>query len=135
MKFNGINIPRGAQIVSAYIQFRTDEVTTDACSLTFAGQAADNAPAFVATTRNVSTRPRTAATIGWTPDPWALAGEIGPAQRTPNLSPIVQEIVNRQGWASGNSLAIIVTGTGRRTARSYDGSIPTAPLLHIEYAP
>jgi hypothetical protein len=44
---------------------------------------------------------------------------------------VIQEIVNRSGWASGNALALIVTGTGERVAESYDGS--AAPELHIEY--
>ena len=28
----------------------------------------------------------------------------------------MQEIVNRPGWASGNAMAIIIEGTGNRTA-------------------
>ena len=30
-------------------------------------------------------------------------------------------------------MVLIVTGTGVRTAESYDGSSSKAPLLHIEY--
>ncbi len=48
---------------------------------------------------------------------------------------MIQEIVTRPGWASGNSLAIIITGTGHRTAEAYDGVPARAPLLHIEYRP
>ena len=36
-------------------------------------------------------------------------GEAGPSQRTPNLAAVVQEVVDRPGWASGNALAIMVT--------------------------
>src|SRR5439155_95648 len=32
-------------------------------------------------------------------------------------------------------LAIIVTGTGHRTAWSYDGNASLAPLLHVEFTP
>jgi PKD repeat protein len=65
--------------------------------------------------------------------PWT-AGEAGANQRTPDLAAVIQEIVNRSGWASGNALAIIVTGTGHRTAWSYNGNASLAPLLHVEYA-
>jgi len=65
--------------------------------------------------------------------PWTAAGDAGPEQRTPNLAAVIQEIVNRPGWASGNALAIIVTGTGRRVAESYNGVPAAAPLLHVEY--
>ena len=46
---------------------------------------------------------------------------------------MIQEIVHRAGWASGNALAILITGSGHRTAYSFDGSASDAPLLHIEY--
>jgi len=42
-------------------------------------------------------------------------------QRTPDLGSIVQEIVARPGWVRGNALAILITGTGRRTAEAYEG--------------
>jgi Ca2+-binding RTX toxin-like protein len=45
----------------------------------------------------------------------------------------VQEIVDRQGWAPNNDMAFIITGTGERTAESYDSDASAAPLLHIEY--
>ena len=55
---------------------------------------------------------------------------------TPNLSPVVQEIVNRNGWASGNAITFIidkVSGSGFRYARSFDGYNPSAALFHVEY--
>jgi hypothetical protein len=62
-------------------------------------------------------------------------GEAGLDQRTPDITSVVQEIVNRLGWVSGNSLAIIVSGTGARTAESFEGDSAGAPLLHVEYDP
>ncbi|MDX8520145.1 metallophosphoesterase, partial [Mesorhizobium dulcispinae] len=60
-------------------------------------------------------------------------GEQGLAERTPDLSTIVQEIVNRSGWAALNDMAFVITGTGTRTADSYEYNPASAPLLHIEY--
>jgi hypothetical protein len=60
-------------------------------------------------------------------------GEAGPDQRTPDITLIIQEIVNRPGWTSGNALAIIVTGTGERVAEAYDEDQAAAPLLHVAY--
>jgi hypothetical protein len=45
----------------------------------------------------------------------------------------VQEIIDRPGWVSGNPLAFIVTGSGRRTAVAFNGGAALAPRLHIEY--
>jgi hypothetical protein len=134
MRFNGVTIPQGATITNATIQFQTDEVTTEATSLTIEGEAADHAATFASTNGNISTRNRTANSVAWSPAPWTTVGQAGPDQETPNIASVVQEIVNRSGWSSGNSVAIIVTGTGKRTAEAFDGIPSGAPLLHVDYS-
>jgi hypothetical protein len=81
----------------------------------------------------VTTRPTTLATAFWSPPAWASSGLAGPDQRTTDLSALVQEVVNRGGWSSGNSLVVIISGTGNRLAEAYDGLPNGAPLIHIEY--
>jgi len=71
--------------------------------------------------------------VPWSPVPWTTVGQAGPDQQTSNLSAVIQEITDRLGWSGGNSLAILITGTGERTAESFDGSQLGAPLLHVEY--
>src|ERR671925_1373223 len=132
MRFPGIAVPQGAAIANAYIQFVADEAQSEATTLTIKAQAADNASTFTTATFNISSRPRTSASAGWSPAAWTV-GAAGAAQRTPNLAALVQEVVNRPGWASGNALAFIVTGSGHRTAESAEGSPAQAALLHIEY--
>ena len=68
------------------------------------------------------------------PAAWPSVGARGADQRTPNLAPVVQEIVARPGWVSGNALVLVVTGTGTRTAEAFEGGAARAPVLHIEYA-
>jgi hypothetical protein len=58
---------------------------------------------------------------------------VGVDQRTPNLAAVIQEIVNQPGWARGNPLALIITGTGKRVAEAYEGGATKAPRLYIEY--
>jgi hypothetical protein len=98
------------------------------------GENVDDAEGFIAASGNISSRSRTLAAVPWSPVPWTIVGEAGPDQRTPNIASVIQEIVNRPGWASGNSLVVIITGTGERTAESYNGDSAGAPLLHVEYA-
>ncbi len=132
MRFTNVTVPAGATILNAYVQFQVDEVSTDATSLTIRGQAANNPGTFTTTSQNVSSRPSTVASVGWVPPSWPTVGARGPDQRTPSLVSIVQEIVNRSGWGSGNAMVVIVTGTGRRTAEARDGTF--APILHVEYS-
>ena len=133
MRFTSVAVPRGATITRAYLQFEADETQSELTNLAIQGQAADNAAVFGSASGNISTRPRTVASVAWSPPAWGLVSEAGPNQRTPELATVVQEIVNRTGWASGNALALIITGTGHRTARAYEGKPTATPLLHIEY--
>jgi len=133
MRFLGVNVPKGATITNAYLQFKVDETSSNVTSLSIQGEASPNALAFTSTSRNVSTRVRTTNTANWSPVAWLTLGATGADQRTPNLTSLVQEIVNQTGWTSGNSLVMIITGTGKRVAEAYEVDPGGAPLLHIEY--
>lgn len=133
LRFAGLSIPRGASITSAHLQFQVDEVNTGTTDLTIAGEASDDALTFTSSSGNITSRTTTAASVTWSPPPWATKGEAGAAQQTPDIATVIQEIVNRPGWQSGNSLVLIIAGTGERTAESFDGDATGAPLLHIEY--
>ena len=133
IRFTGIDIPQGAIITSAYLQFQVDETGSGATSLLVRGEDADDAAAFANVAFNVSSRTKTDAAASWSPAAWTTVGEAGLAQRTPDLTAIVQEIVSRGGWSALNDMAFIITGTGTRTAESFEGGAAKAPLLHIEY--
>lgn len=133
LRFTGLTIPSGATITNSYIQFSAKTSNSEATSLTIQGQAVDDPATFSGSTYGVSSRARTTASVPWTPAAWTL-GTAGSAQRTPSLTAILQEIVSKPGWASGDALALLMTGTGRRGASSYDASPADAPLLHVEYS-
>jgi hypothetical protein len=133
LRFNGVTIPQGATITNAYLQFKTDEAENSVTSLLIQGQKSGNAATFTTANANVSSRPRTTAGVSWNPVAWATVGQAGLNQRTPDIQAVIQEIVNQAGWSSGNSLAIIITGTGTRTAETFEGDSAGAPLLHVEY--
>jgi hypothetical protein len=133
MRFASIPVPRGAAILDAYLQFQVDEVSTGAASLSVQAESSDDAAAFTSVARNVSLRPRTTAAVSWSPPDWPSVGAAGAAQRTPSLASVIQQVVDRPGWAPGNDLVLIVTGSGHRTAESFEGGAAKAPLLVIQY--
>jgi hypothetical protein len=137
IRFRNVTIPPGATIVTAYVQFQVDEETSEATNLLVQGQSSNNAAAFSSSKYSISSRLRTAASVPWSPPPWApptgSVGSAGVYQRTPELREIVQEIVNLPGWVSGRPLAVIITGTGKRVAESYEGKPSGAPLLHVVF--
>ncbi|MCV0404469.1 MAG: DNRLRE domain-containing protein [Chloroflexi bacterium] len=134
MRFTNLTVPQGATVTNAWIQFMTDEASSGTTSLTFRAEAVDNSATFTTTTGSVGSRPRTSAFTTWSPPAWLTVGEAGPDQRTPSLVGLVQEVVDRGGWTSGNALSVIVTGSGTRWAEAWDGTTAGAPLLHVEYS-
>jgi hypothetical protein len=108
MRFNAVSIPKGATIVRAWVQFKAYLADSSACTLNIQGEASDNPLTFKANANNLSARPRTAASVAWTPPSWTLAGQVGPAQQTTSLVAVIQELVNRAGWVPGNSVALLV---------------------------
>ena len=133
IRFTGVNVPSGATITNAYIQFQAKEAWTGTTSVVIHGENSANATPFANVTNNVSSRAQTAASVAWTIAPWNTVGAAGLDQRTPDLTSVVQQIVGAGGWSALNSMAFIVTGSGTRTAWAYDGNPAAAPLLHIEY--
>ena len=132
IRWTGIAIPKGATITAAYIQFTAKESRSETTKLSIRGQATDNAAAFSKTVGSVSKRAVTSASVSWAPASWSK-DQAGSSQRTPDLRGVFQEIVSRSGWASGNALVTIITGSGQRSAWSYDGKSGAAALLHVEF--
>ena len=132
MRFTGVSIPQGATVSKAYIEFQTDETNSGSTSLTFRGHDTDNAATFTSASNNISSRGLTASSAAWHNVPaW---NTVGDKHHSPDLSAIVQEIVDRGGWSTGNSMAFIVSGSGERTAESYEGNHAGAPRLHVEFS-
>ena len=133
LRFTQLAIPAGARIVSAHVQFTADERSGRRTILEVRGQAADRAASFGRARRNISSRALTRASVSWRVPAWNKVGEAGERQRTPDLSSIVQEVVNRRGWKSGQSLALFLTGSGKRTAESFNGDSSAAAELIVKY--
>ncbi len=138
LRFTPVPIPKGAQIMKAYLEFEMDEDKGNGrpVSLIVEGQLVPNAPAIQTSSRNLTNRSqRTKAQVKWTV-PVGLAVDV--KFRSPDIASILNEIISQDGWAGGNALFILVRddksspSTGIRCTESYDGEATAAPLLHIE---
>lgn len=125
-------VPQGAIVTQAHIQFTADESQGEPTLLAIATEAADTSATFTTNAFNLSSRARNPLTVPWQPAPWT-AGQAGADQLTPNLAGLVQEVVSRPGWQSGNIIAFLVTGTGHRTADSFDKSGGGPAVLNVTF--
>ncbi len=133
LRFENLPLPIGAQIVSANIQFTTDETNSEPTTLTIHAHRSGNAAVFTTNTFDLTTRPLTISSAVWTPPPWTLVGERAAAQRTPDLGAMISEVVARPSWANGNPLVFIINGTGKRVAEAFDKAGGTPAALTIIY--
>ncbi|MEL7161232.1 MAG: hypothetical protein AAFN92_10780, partial [Bacteroidota bacterium] len=134
IRFAGLSVPQGAFITNAYVQFTVDETDNADGTVYIQVEDSDNTAPYAETTGNISGRSLLGDTVTWAAIPaWTSVGAATEDQRTPDLSALVQAIVNRDGWATGNAIGFVLTGTGERTAESYDGQAGSAALLVVEY--
>ena len=61
----------------------------------------------------------------------------GRIRQTPDISPIINEIISLDGWEAGNNMMLMVTNPTlekeHREAESFDGEPGSAPKLVIEF--
>lgn len=132
LRFRGVNIPQGAKITDARLEFTGSQNSVGSATLSIHGHASDNSPAYMTAlgAYNIDSRSKTTEDRTWVPGT-LLVGDV----YTPDVTGIVQEIVNRSGWNSGNALSFMIAGSGQRQVYSYDGSATSAPRLVVSYEP
>ena len=116
LRYQSLNIPRGAVITNAYIRFSSNGFNSGATNLTFNGELIGNSLTFSNTNNNISDRTKTSNSVLWdTDNDWPISNDT---IVSPDLSSIVQEIVDQSDWCGGNALNIIIDGEGLSTSSS-----------------
>ncbi|MEK7269779.1 MAG: PKD domain-containing protein, partial [Planctomycetota bacterium] len=135
-RFAGCPIPPRATVLEASIQFYPSGSTniSKAANGYAVGEASGNAPAWTGVTNEITSAPKTAATVtiqnvpAWTASVHNTLADV---------APIVQELVNRADYASGNAVKIFLVGTvlgEYRQAKTYEGNAANAPRLVLRWS-
>ena len=141
IRFTTISIPRGSKILNAFIQFTTrGDKNPIFGDVIIKGENVDNSLVFTTGNANISSRLQTTDSVTWmgsTNASWGAgaAGSRTAEQRTPELAKLVETIISRAGWLSGNALSFVLFGNGVRNAWSYNGNLNYSPELIIQYIP
>ncbi|MCA9240645.1 MAG: LamG domain-containing protein [Planctomycetales bacterium] len=131
-RFQNVTIPAGATITSATLELFSYGSGTASFSVTVKLQDADNPTTFTTSNYNLSSRPVTTAQSSWTTG--SVSYSQGQAFTSPNFSSAVQEVVDRSGWSSGNSMVVIlVPVSGGKGFWKRAGNSSYAPRLHVTY--
>lgn len=136
MAFQNITIPAGSTITLARVRF-TASVTNSSTTVNTKWSAYDEDNPTVPTTLSAAVNaPRTTAVVTHSNLP---AWTSGQTYDSPDLSTIIQEIIDRPGWDSGNRIVLFHEDNGTtavnsttRQGHSFDNT-GTEPELYIEY--
>lgn len=143
MRFTGITIPQGTTIDDGtHLTLRCNLATNGTVVRSrISAEDVDDAPTFVNDGDVFDTRwaARTTARVDWDAIPaWTKDVDYN----SPEIKTVIQEIVDRGGWASGQDIVIFwedfedrsTHASGcYRAAYSYNGSTTYAPKLVIDY--
>ncbi len=137
-RFTTVAVPQGATIDTAYISLREKtglSGTTLNCYID--AEDADNATQITSQS-DWESRARTTTRVAWDDIPgWS----VDTWYNSPDIKAVIQEVVNRGSWSSGNAMNIFWSDyedqrsdyNAWREPYSYDGGSASAPKLHIEY--
>ena len=130
--FRGLSIPQGATITNAYVRFTADGSSSGSVSLRISGHDTNSGTAFSNATYHLTNLPKTVA-VDWSLSSWSSSNTYN----TPDIKSVIQQIVNRGGWASGNNIRIIIQdisgNSNYRKAYAYNESASRAAELVVTY--
>jgi len=144
LRFPEVTIPQGATIVDAKVQFvcrgnsaYPDVPNANPSNITITYEEVDSSWTATVGDETVTdilhNKINSTASVAWSIPEWVAKNDALPAQLTPDLKILIQEIVNRAGWKSGNALCLLFKGSGSRRAYAYDDNPDLAPKITINY--
>ena len=134
LRFANITLAKNAPITRAYIEFTTADQDSTGTTFSIEAVAQDNPAVFTNALFNVSARPVYSQAVDWVMNyAWSTVDQ---AHQSADITALVQKLVNRSGWASGNAMAFVISNGEDvfRKAKSWNADPAKAPKLHIEYA-
>ena len=135
-RYQDVNIPRGAVITGAFLRFTSGGINNNTTNFLIKGEATGDAETFASTSNNISDRPTTSNAIFWEDDnEWPSTGEI---INSPDITPVIQEIIDSNAWCGGNALALVMESVdmvvgSNRLSYSSDAGNSSATQLIVSY--
>jgi len=129
MRFTDVNIPKAAEIREAYLEIHCFDEQARSVEAQIEAGATDN-PGPFSDSHHIAALPKTASSVlwdhsaPWTADTWYAS---------PDISSVIQEIIDHPEWSAGNSLIIFYSGRTESGSWRWFSSYDRAPAG--DYAP
>ena len=134
-RFTNVQLPKNATITNAYLELTAATNQSGTSDLDIAVHTTDNSSVLCSSGGGCTKlKDRNASTaIDWNPVP---AFTTNVTYKTPDLTSLVQTMVNRSGWVAGNAMTFLVRGSGTREVIAFEhaqGGTAAARLV-VRYA-
>ena len=137
LRFQDLKIPQGAVIDQASILFEVSDSKSGKVDIDIKVEAHDNAPPLVSNRNWISAQPQESGSVQWqipASDNWASGTKVA----SPDVTSLLQKVVNRAGWSRDNAVAFQLSASAshssnrRREFVSFDNKNSSfAPKLQV----
>lgn len=133
LRYTNVTIPKNSTINSATIDVKAQGNSNSRTCVIYA-VASDNTAVWDSSNRpdNAS---RTTASVSWSVPTFST----GTTYTTPDIKSVIQEVVNRAGWSSGNALSVLIitadSNTPAKQITDYNDDPASAAIITIDYTP
>lgn len=133
-----ITIPQGALINAAVFSTVPVGSLADEPNHPMYMEDSDSPVTFnAANPTDISSRPRTTATVTWASADLGVIDGNTTFYSAPDIAALVQEVINRGGWVSGNAMALVLHGAADANRdlqiRTYDSDTALGSKLDIDF--
>ncbi len=130
--FRDVQIPHGSRVVSATLQLFARYQSGLPVPLVLSGDDEPHAQDFYGGPREISSRPRTTSNVTWT-----LSSRLYGWVNSPDITSIVQEILDRSDWNTGNDMALFLdaapSAVNYAVWASFESGAELAPRLVVRF--
>lgn len=134
LRFPNLKVPASATIQSAQLSLYSADSSTPSTTLSVQAVDSNNAVVFTGVANSLSTLPTLGSASTATFSGWDAQGKEWIAPE--DFSAMVQSIVNKTGWQSGNAAALLLKysdGNAAKKIFTVDKGLRYAPKLTVRY--
>jgi len=134
LRFSDVRIPADAYVVEARVQFHKAATQREPTEGSIRAELVPDSPPFSAAPFDLSSRPRSLASVPWIIRTWSGSVARDLNTITPDLRDLIREVVAQPGWQSGNALSLFFEHVGEgRTAGGFESGKARAATLSVVF--
>ncbi|MCP4454063.1 MAG: hypothetical protein GY809_21600 [Planctomycetes bacterium] len=133
LRFTDMPLVQGEAITEAYVQLTADNENLDGgpVNLIISGLLLPDTDQIGSGEDFSARSPKTVADVNWTDIPEWTSGQATDASRSPDISSIIQEIVDQDGWAKGNAIMLFIRDDETNPSVDNRSALSGNAVLHV----